>query len=123
MTLADDEFTQYHKDLLSGTYDCVDRLVINAYYVMGQSPGGFRVWWRELFGSDDDWDNTHLMRFAGRFGRRARGWANANNVPVQFCSHGERKCDLATEQLPKSADFTGVFLIQVSKAPAAVPAA
>jgi len=120
MTLADDEFTQYYRDLLTGTYDCVDRLVINAYYPMGQSPGGFRVWWRNLFGSDDELDDNHLMRMAGRFGRRARGWAKANNVPVQFCAPGVRKCDLADEQFPKVPDFTGVFLIQVSKAPAAV---
>ena len=34
------------RDLLTGSYDCVDRIVLNAYYPMGHSPGGFRTWWR-----------------------------------------------------------------------------
>jgi hypothetical protein len=32
-------------------YDCVDRIVLNAYFGMGHSPGG--VWWRALTGSDE----------------------------------------------------------------------
>jgi len=120
MPPSDDQFTLYHQELLDGCYDCVDRLVINAYFPKCQTPGGFRVWWRDLFGSDDTLDNVHLMRMAGRFGRRARGWAKANNIPVQFCVAGERKHEVAEGLMPKSADFTGVFLIQVSKAPAAV---
>ncbi len=31
-------------DLLTGSYDCPDRIVLNAYYSMGHAPGGFRVW-------------------------------------------------------------------------------
>lgn len=30
-------------DLLTGSYDCVDRIVLDAYYPMGHAPGGFRV--------------------------------------------------------------------------------
>ena len=48
-------------------YDCVDRIVLNAYFRMGHSPGGFRVWWQALTGSEQTLDNTHLMRMAGRF--------------------------------------------------------
>jgi hypothetical protein len=33
--------TRYH-DLLGGSYDCVDRIVLNAYFLTGHSPGGFR---------------------------------------------------------------------------------
>ena len=33
---------------LTGSYDCVDRIVLNACYPMGHAPGGFRVWWRRL---------------------------------------------------------------------------
>ena len=40
----------------------MDRIVLNAYFGMGHSPGGFRVWWRALTGSDDTLDNAHLMR-------------------------------------------------------------
>ena len=40
-----DEFTARYGDLLTGCYDCVDRVVLNAYFSMG-TPGGFRVWWR-----------------------------------------------------------------------------
>jgi hypothetical protein len=67
-----DEYSEYYADLLENTYDCVDRIVLNAYFRMGQKPGGFRTWWRQLMGSDDQLDNTHLMRMAGRFSRRVR---------------------------------------------------
>jgi hypothetical protein len=40
-----------YQDLLSGSYDCVDRIVLNAFR-MGNDPGGFRLWWRQLTGSD-----------------------------------------------------------------------
>jgi hypothetical protein len=40
-------------DLLTGSYDCVDRIVRNAYYSMGHAPGGFRVWWRRCDAEDD----------------------------------------------------------------------
>ena len=41
-----DEFSERYGDLLTGSYDCVDRIVLNAYFSLGHSPGGFRVWWR-----------------------------------------------------------------------------
>ena len=52
-------------DLLSGSYDCVDRIVLNAYFRMGHDPGGFRLWWRALSGSDETLDNTRTrcLRF------------------------------------------------------------
>src|SRR6266545_3402288 len=37
-------------------------------WVTGRLPGGFRVWWRRLHNnSEEDLDDTHLMRMAGRF--------------------------------------------------------
>src|SRR3954463_16407446 len=39
-----DGLSTLYQDLLSGSYDCVDRIVLNAYFRMGHSPGGFRVW-------------------------------------------------------------------------------
>ena len=117
---TNDEFTQYYFELLEGGYDCVDRIVINAYYPMGQTPGGFRTWWRALDGSDDRLDTAHLMRMAGRFSRRVRAWAKHNAVPVIDCAPGERKHEIAHEYLPSDPNFVGVFLILVSKSPAAV---
>ena len=77
-----DELSGRYGDLLTGTYDCVDRIVVNAYFSMGHGPGGFRTWWRRWQGGDENLDNTHLMRMAGRFARRVRGWAKANDVAV-----------------------------------------
>ena len=73
-----DDFAERYGDLLTGSYDCVDRIVLNAYFSLGHNPGGFRCWWRRLHGSDDQLDNTHLMRMAGRFARRVKAWAAAN---------------------------------------------
>ena len=39
-----DGLSKLYQELLSGSYDCVDRIVLNAYFGMGHSPGGFRVW-------------------------------------------------------------------------------
>ena len=41
-----DAFSTRYRDLLGGTYDCVDRIVLNAYFPLAQSGGGFRCWWR-----------------------------------------------------------------------------
>jgi len=120
MTKALDEYSNYYADLLDNTYDCVDRIVLNAYFCMGQGPGGFRTWWRQLIGSDEDLDNTHLMRMAGRFSRRVRAHAKAHQIPLKDCAPGERKHEIAEEYLPKDANFTGVFLILVARAPAPV---
>jgi len=116
-----DGFSQRYGDLLTGSYDCVDRIVLNAYS-LGHNPGGFRVWWRRLHGdSDDNLDNTHLMRMAGRFARRVRAWAAASQVPVVDCKRGERKHRIAEQYLATHTVVgPGVFLILVAKAPASV---
>lgn len=80
-----DGLTHLYQDLLTGSYDCVDRIVLNGYFRMAHSPAGFRTWWRKLTGSDDTLDNTHLMRMAGRFSRRIRGYAKAHGIPVIDC--------------------------------------
>jgi len=92
-----DSLSDRYADLLTGSYDCVDRIVLNAYFRMGHDAGGFRVWWRALTGSDETLDNTHLMRLAGRFSRRIRGYAKAHGIPVIDCAAGERKHELAEE--------------------------
>ncbi|MGH2706096.1 MAG: hypothetical protein ACRDJ4_13700, partial [Actinomycetota bacterium] len=65
-----DNLSERYGDLLRSSYDCVDRVVLNAYFFLGDNPGGFRVWWRRLHGdSDEHLDDTHPMRMAGRFSR------------------------------------------------------
>jgi len=50
-----------YRDLLQSSYDCVDRLVLNAYKTLCYSPGGLRQWWRRLMdGSVEHLDNAHL---------------------------------------------------------------
>jgi len=115
-----DGLSSLYQDLLGGSYDCVDRIVLNAYFRMGHAPGGFRVWWRALTGSDDTLQNTHLMRMAGRFSRRIRGYAKAHNIPVIDCSVGDRKHDIAEEYLAKTKVTRGLFLILVGRAQAPV---
>jgi hypothetical protein len=64
----------------------------NAFFQLGYQPGGLRTWWRRLHdGSDEELDNTHLMRMAGRFARRVKARGAADAVPVIFCKAGERK--------------------------------
>jgi hypothetical protein len=111
-----DGLSNLYQDLLNGSYDCVDRIVLNAYFPMGHDPAGFRVWWRALTGSDDTLDNAHLMRMAGRFSRRVRGYAKAHAIPVLDCPVGERKHDLAEEYRNKTSVTRGVFLILVGRA-------
>src|SRR5499427_1626223 len=115
-----DGLSTLYRDLLGGSHDCVDRIVLNAYFRMGHDPGGFRVWWRALTGSDQTLENTYLMRMAGRFSRRVRGYAKAHGIPVIDCSAGERKHDLAEEYLAKTKITQGLFLILVARAQAPV---
>ena len=116
-----DDFAERYGDLLTGSYDCVDRVVLNAYFPLGHNPGGFRCWWRRLHGgSDDQLDDTHLMRMAGRFARRVKAWAAANGIPVIFCTAGERKHLIAEQYLEENSVSPGVFLVLAAKAPASV---
>ena len=115
-----DGLSTLYQDLLDGSYDCVDRIVLNAYFRMGHDPGGFRVWWRALTGSDETLENAHLMRLAGRFSRRIRGYAKAHGIPVIDCSAGRRKHELAEEYLAKTTVTQGLFLVLVGRAQAPV---
>jgi hypothetical protein len=115
-----DEISARYGELLTGSYDCVDRVVLNAYFSLAHSPGGFRVWWRRLHGdSDAELDNAHLMRMAGRFSRRLRAWAAAKGVPVIDCKAGERKHLVAEAYLAEHPGAgPGVFMVLVARAPA-----
>jgi hypothetical protein len=120
--VADDGFSKRYGDLLTGSYDCVDRIVLNAYYPLGHSPGGFRTWWRRLHEEGDgSLDDAHLIRMAGRFARRVRAWADAHGVPVVDCKAGERKHQIAEQYLAAHPVLRpGVFMILVARAPASV---
>jgi hypothetical protein len=120
MPVMGDELSTLYHDLLCGSYDCVDRIVLNAYFRMGHDPGGFRLWWRQLTGSDATLDNAHVMRLAGRFGRRIRGYAKAHNIPVVNCTVGERKHDIAEDFCAKTTVTQGLFLVLVGRAQAPV---
>ena len=115
-----DGLSTLYQDLLGGSYDCVDRIVLNAYFRNGHLPGGFRLWWRALTGSDETLENAYLMRLAGRFSRRLRGYAKAHDIPVIDCSAGQRKHDLAEEYLAKTKITQGLFLVLVGRAQAPV---
>jgi hypothetical protein len=115
-----DGFSERYGDLLTGSYDCVDRVVLNAYNPLCHSPGGFRVWWRRLHGDDAQLDNTHLIRMAGRFARRVRASAAAHGIPVIDCGRGERKHRIAEDYLAEHTVGPGVFLILIARAPATV---
>lgn len=117
---ATDSFSKYYSSVIDETYDVVDRIVINAWFRLGSSGGGFRYWWRLLHGTDDNLDDTHLMRMAGRFSRRVRGWAKKNDIPVVFCGKGERKHQIAEEHRPTDPSFRGVYAVLVKRAPAPV---
>jgi hypothetical protein len=115
-----DALTHLYEDLLTGRYDCVDRIVLSAYHRLAHRAPGFRVWWRRLTGSDETLDNTHLMRLAGRFSRRVRGYAKAHQIPVIDCRARERKHEIAEEYLKTTTVTQGVFLILVGRAQARV---
>jgi hypothetical protein len=114
-----DDFSEYYSELLDGRYDCVDRIVLNAYFSVGQHGGGFRSWWRLLHGTDDNLDRNHLIRMAARFARRCWAWANQNDVPIFKCED-QKKHEIAHKYIPDDPNFVGVFLILVSRAPARV---
>src|SRR6516165_6837886 len=118
-SMGDALSTQY-ADLLTGRYDCVDRIVLNAYNVLCYNAGGFRCWWRRLRGSDDDLDDAHLMRMAGRFSRRVRGFAGAHQIPVVDCGRDERKHQVAEGYLASHPTARGLFLVLVARAVAPV---
>ena len=115
-----DALSQTYASLLTGTYDCVDRIVLNGFFRMGHDAGGFRVWWRALTGSEETLDNAHLMRMAGRFSRRLRAWARAHGIPLKECSAGEQKHARAEEYLSRTEVQHGLFLILVGRCQAPV---
>jgi hypothetical protein len=105
-----DELSELYQDFLTGSYDCVDRIILNGNFRLCYSPGGFRSWWRRLHdGSEQELDNAHLMRMAGRFSRRVRGYAKAKGVPIFDCGSDDRKHQIAEDYLDKTSTTRGLF--------------
>lgn len=115
-----DDFSAYYRPDLEGLYECVDRIVLNGYFILAQHAGGMRHWWRDLTGSDETLDDEHLRRMAGSFSRRVHAYGKENGIAVIHCGKDTRKDELAKEHLPSDPAFQGVFLILVAKAPALV---
>jgi hypothetical protein len=111
-----DQLSQHYSEILDGTYECVDRIVLNGYYKQCHHPGGFRIWWRRLKGSDNDLDKNNLMRMAGRFNRRVYAFADHANIPIITCKPKDKKHEIAAEYIPDDKNFSGIFLILKSRA-------
>jgi hypothetical protein len=111
-----DEFSKHYKSLFSSEYACIDRMVLNGYFPLTVTEGGFRVFWEKLYGNINDLDDAHLIRMAGRFSRRVQGLCKSENIPLIYCKPDEKKFEMYQEYLPKVDNFTGVFVIFVSRA-------
>lgn len=115
-----DKLCSHYKEIIEGSYDCVDRLVLNGYYPMGHTPGGMRIWYRKLKGSDKDLNNTNLMRMAGRFSSRVKAFCKKEAIPLIYFKAGERKHEEAEKLMPTDKNWSGIFAVFVAKAPALV---
>jgi hypothetical protein len=98
----------------------VDRVVLNAYFPMGQTDGGLRTWWRQLHGSDANLNDDQLRDMAGTRSRRLRAYCAREQVPVIEAEAGQRKHELAEGHLPQDPKFRGLFLVITGNAPAPV---
>jgi hypothetical protein len=115
-----DDLSQYYAELLDGIYDCVDRIVLNAFYPLGQTGGGVRCWWRRLHGDDSQLDDKHLREMAGTFSRRLHAFCAKQGIPIIEAGSGERKHELAEPHVPKDPTFAGLFLVVTGNAPAPI---
>ena len=117
---ASDAFSEYYAELLQGSYDCVDRIVLNAFFPLGQTGGGVRSWWRCLRGDDLTLDDEHLRDMAGTFSRRLHAFCTKQGIPLIEAQARDRKHQLAQPHLPNNPKFYGLFLVIKSNAPAPI---
>lgn len=115
-----DAFSEYYSGLIEQSYDCMDRIVINAYFPLASSGGGFRHWWRRLFGDDAKLDKDHIQGMAGDFSRRLTAFCAKSKIPLIRCEAGERKHEIARDYLPEDPNFRGLFLVLTAHVPAPV---
>jgi len=115
--IAKDSLTKHYQPLLDGEYDCIDRIVLNAYSPLLLVPGGVRNWYRTMEGSDKDMSDASMMRYAGRFSRRVQSFCKKKNIPFVYFPIGERKHIEAELLKPQDRSFIGIFAVFVSRAP------
>ena len=117
-----DKFYAHYQEQIHWHYDCIDRIIINGMFLFGQSPGGFRLWWRELFGDEEKLSDEGIKKLAGDFSRKMHAWARQNKVPVVESRKGDRKEELAASYVAQAenSDARGIFLIVTGLAPAPV---
>ena len=115
-----DGLSRTYADLLEGEYDCLDRIVLNAYFRFACRPPGFRVWWRQLYGLEAPLDNLQLKSMAGRFRRRLRTWAVTNQIPLVRCQPGQAQHEVAAEYRKTTPIREGLFLVLEGRGPAPV---
>src|SRR5687767_12081326 len=113
-----DAFASYHAHLIEATYDCVDRLVINCYFQLGQTGGGFRTFWRAWKGDDTRLNGEGLRQAAGDLARRLKAYCEKGGIPWIECGTGDIKYEIAREHRPKDPAFRGIFAVLVGRAPA-----
>ena len=113
-----DAFSKAYADEMMGQYDCPDRLVFLAYNQYLQSGGGFRLFWRNLFGDDSRLTSEHIADLAGAMVRRLNAYCAKHHVPILDAAARERKGDSAEAYIPDDPGFAGLFLVQKSLAPA-----
>jgi len=115
-----DEFSSYLTELLTGSYDCVDRISLRGYFPMGQTSGGLLLWWNQLC-PNIPLTQQRLRSMAGDFGRRVQAYAKKHRIPLRYCPIGDKTKHAEAERLrPADPNFQGVFAIFVAKAPALV---
>lgn len=110
------KFAEHYADLLEGQYDCIDRIVLNAYYPKLLSGGGIRDWWRQLHGSDKDLNTAALIRMAGVVSQRVQAYCKKSSIAFIHYQTGERKHEDAAKLLPSDDAFEGIFAIFCSRA-------
>ena len=77
---APDDFSNYVSELLKGSYDCVDRIALRAYFRLAQTSGGFLTWWNRFFPGRAP-TQEYLHRMAGDFARRVKAFSQ-NRAPI-----------------------------------------
>ena len=107
-----------HAQLIEAAYDCVDRLVVNGYYPLGQAGGGFRTFWRQWKGNDSGLSGQALRQAAGDLARRLKAYCRQQGILWMECGAGDLKYQIAREHRPKDPAFVGVFAVLVGRAPA-----
>jgi hypothetical protein len=113
-----DAFAAYPAHLIEAAYDCVDRLVVNCYYPLGQAGGGFRTFWRQWQGDDSGLNDQALRQAAGDLARRLKAHCQQQGILWIECGPGDLKYEIAREHRPKDPAFRGVFAVLVGRAPA-----